>query len=221
MNSLNGPFDRPPSAPVSRVFLIRHGATEANECRPFVLQGCEIDGPLTTGGRQQAAALTRFLANVELGAIYASPMQRAMETVAEIAQSRSLKIQSVPELRECHVGEWAGLSWNEIHQRDHELCEQFLADPAQVKHPGGESYLDLQARVVPAFNVILNRHPGLNVLVMAHNMVNRVLLASLFGIDLRLARRIRQQNCCINVLHHNGDETEVVTMNSAWHLSED
>lgn len=222
MSSLiSSPFDRPPAAPVCRVFLVRHGATEANQRRPFVLQGCEIDGPLTDHGRQQAAALTQCVGNIQLGAIYASPMQRAQETVAEIARSRSLEIHTVHDLRECHVGQWAGLSWNEIEQRDPQLCERFLADPARVQHPGGESYLDLQQRAQPAFNEIVSRHPGQNVLVLAHNMVNRVLLAGMLELDLRHARKIRQQNCCINILHHNSDITEVVTMNSVWHLPND
>lgn len=206
--------------PITRVFLIRHGATEANERRPFVLQGCEIDGPLTESGRRQAGALTRFLSGIPFAAIYSSPMRRALETVSAIAAHRSLDITTIPELRECHVGRWAGLSWEKIRNRDQDECDRFLKDPANERHPGGESYLDLQCRALPAINALLKAHPGQNVLVLAHNMVNRVVLSSYLGLDLKHARKIRQANCCINLLQHCEGSTEVVTMNSLWHLDE-
>jgi broad specificity phosphatase PhoE len=212
------PFDLPPKSPLSRIFLIRHGATEHNIKRPFVLQGCEIDGPLNDTGRRQAAAVTSALAGISLSAIYASPMQRALETVGQIAATRSLDIQVVEGLRECHVGRWAGLSWEQIREREPERVAKFLANPAVEKHPDGESYLDLQARVIPAFNDIVGRHAGQNILIMAHNMVNRVLLATLLEMDLSHARKIKQNNCCINVLQHSEETTDVITINSIWHL---
>lgn len=215
------PFDQPPTAPLTRIFLIRHAATEHNIKRPFVLQGCEIDGPLNDTGRRQAAALTTALAGIQLTAIYSSPMQRARETVRQIAESRALDIQIVEGLRECHVGRWAGLSWEQIHEREPDVVARFLANPAMEKHPEGESYSDLQARVVPAFNQILSRHRGENILIMAHNMVNRVLLTTLLEMDLRHARKIRQTNCCINVLQHHDGMTDVSTINSIWHLDEE
>lgn len=217
---MNDVIDQRTAPLVTRLFLIRHGATQANECRPFVLQGCEIDGPLTESGRRQAGALTRFLADIQFAAIYSSPMRRAIETVSEIAASRSLQITTIEELRECHVGRWAGLSWEEIRRQDQEQCERFLLDPANERHPGGESYLDLQRRALPAIDQVLQAHPGQNVLVLAHNMVNRVLLSRYLELDLRHARKIRQANCCINLLQHSEGTTEVVTMNSLWHLDE-
>lgn len=221
LTSTRSPFDQPPTTVLSRIFLVRHGATEHNIRRPFVLQGCEIDGPLTETGRRQAAALTNALSSVQLTAIYSSPMQRALETVGQIAAARSLDIQTVEALRECHVGRWAGLSWEQIREREPELVAKFLANPDIEKHPDGESYLDLQARVVPAFNAIVARHPGQNILIMAHNMVNRVLLATLLEMDLRHARKIRQTNCCVNVLQHSEAGTDITTINSIWHLEEE
>ncbi len=185
-----------------------------------MLQGCEIDGPLTPTGQRQAAELARFLDGVEFSAIYASPMIRALQTVAHCAESRGLSVVPVESLKECRVGSWQGLSWDQIRERDPEKCERFLADPAREPHPNGESYQELLARVVPAIDQILAAHPGRNVLVVAHNMVNRAYLAHLLGIDLRFARRIRQTNCCVNIIHRGSEFTDVVTVNSVWHLTD-
>ncbi len=205
---------------MTRLFLVRHGSTDANERRPFVLQGCEIDGPLTATGQRQAAQLAEFLGAVEFSAIYASPMVRALQTAARCAEPRGLPVIPIDSLKECRVGRWQGLSWDQIRERDPVECERFLADPASEPHPEGESYQDLLARVAPAIDGILAAHPGKNVLVVAHNMVNRAYLAHLLGIDLRFARRIRQTNCCINIVHRSSEFTDVVTVNSVWHLAD-
>lgn len=211
---------RPPDARVTRLFLVRHGSTEANERKPFVLQGSEIDTPLTTKGWQQAREVAAFLREVKLSAIYASPMIRAQQTASLCAEPRQMKVCAVETLKECRVGRWQGLSWDEIRARDPIEVERFLANPARERHPEGESYEDVLARVAPALNDILAAHAGQNVLVVAHNMVNRAYLANLLGIDLSHARRVRQTNCCVNVIHSSAELTDVVTVNSIWHLTE-
>ena len=211
---------RPPDARVTRLFLVRHGSTEANERKPFVLQGSEIDTPLTTKGWQQAREVAAFLREVEFSAIYASPMIRAQQTASLCAVPRQMEVRAVESLKECSVGRWQGLSWDEIRTRDPDEVQRFLANPARERHPGGESYEDELARVAPALNDILAAHSGQNVLVVAHNMVNRAYLANLLGIDLSHARRIRQTNCCVNVIHRSAELTDVVTVNSIWHLTE-
>ncbi len=211
---------RPPDSSVTRMFLVRHGSTEANERKPFVLQGCEIDTPLTAKGWQQAREVAGFLREVAFSAIYASPMIRAQQTASLCAESRGVTIRPVEALKECSVGRWQGLSWDEIHARDPGEIQRFLANPARERHPGGESYEDVLARVAPALNEILATHTGQNVLVVAHNMVNRAFLSHLLGMDLSHARRVRQTNCCVNIIHRSAELTDVVSVNSIWHLTE-
>lgn len=209
-----------PPADTTRLFLVRHGSTAANERLPFVLQGCEIDGPLTETGQRQAAALGRGLRDFELHAIYSSPLLRARQTAAAIAAGRDLDVVSLHDLRECSVGRWEGMAWDVIKAEQPEAHERFFADPVNTPHPGGESYGDVYRRCVPAIQQILERHPGQNVVVVAHNMLNRVYLAEHVGIELKHARKLRQANCCINLLHHRAGKTELVTLNSVLHLDE-
>jgi broad specificity phosphatase PhoE len=209
-----------PPRDVTRLFLVRHGSTAANERLPFVLQGCEIDGPLTETGLRQAGALARHLRDFEIHAIYTSPLLRARQTAAAVAEGRSVDVVSVPELRECSVGRWEGMAWEVIRTQHPDEYERFFADPVSTPHPGGESYRDVLERAAPAIDAILTRHAGQNVVVVAHNMLNRVYLAEYVGIDLKHARRLRQANCCINLLHHRAGKTELVTLNSVLHLDE-
>lgn len=211
------PLREPPPPGVTRLFLIRHGSTEANERRPFVLQGCEIDGPLTELGRQQSRSVAAALSAFRVQAIYASSLRRAVETAEFIAEPHGLDVTAVRDLRECSVGQWEGKSWDQIRDADPAGHEHFFADPVHRSHPGGESYSDVLQRVEPAMQEILERHAGQNVVVVAHNLVNRVYLAGYVGIELKHARKLRQMNCCINLLHHYQGATELVTLNSVLH----
>jgi broad specificity phosphatase PhoE len=212
------PLKVAPPEGVTRLFLVRHGSTEPNERKPFVLQGCEIDGPLTELGREQSAAVGRALREFAIHAVYSSPMRRAFETATEIARHHGLPVETVPDLRECSVGRWEGKSWEAIRSEDAASHNAFFADPVNRPHPGGESYGDLLQRVGPAMRQILESNPGRNVVVVSHNMVNRAWLAEYIGIELRHARRLRQMNCCLNLLHHYQGATELVTLNSVLHL---
>lgn len=211
--------DSPPAG-MTRLFLIRHGSTAPNECKPFVLQGCEINGPLTELGRRQSKAVGRFLSRFKIDAVYASSLLRAQETAAAIAGPHNLPVQTRHELRECSVGRWEGMSWDAIQAEDPDGHRHFFSDPANHPHPGGESYTDLLNRVRPTINELLQQHLGQNIVVVAHNLANRVYLAELVGIDLKHARKLRQLNCCINLLQFTAGQTELVTLNSAWHLDD-
>ncbi len=210
----------PPPAGKTRLFLVRHGSTAANEAQPFVLQGSELNGPLTELGRKQSAAVGRFLADYQIAAVYASSLLRAQQTAAAIAEPHGLSVSAEVALRECSVGRWEGQSWDRIKQEDPEGHAHFFADPVNHPHPGGESYQHVLDRVRPRLIQLMEAHAGENIVVVAHNLVNRVYLAELVGIELRHARKLRQMNCCVNLLEHTAGQTELISMNSVWHLSE-
>jgi len=208
------------SSETTRLLLIRHGATAANERRPYILQGKGIDLPLSPAGERQAAALARFLRQRPVHGVYTSTLYRARQTAHVIAAPHGLAVQPVPGIGECDVGRWEGLSWESIETRDPDHCRRFLEDPSQVAYPGGESYADVLARVKPVFDRLLDVHRGETIAVVAHNIVNRVYVAHLLGIELRRAKELHQQNACINLIVRGPAGTELVTMNSTFHLPE-
>lgn len=201
------------------VYLIRHGATEANERVPFILQGDGIDLPLNENGRRQAADLAEFFRRRPLTAVYSSRMVRARETGAAIAQATGCEVQPVDGLQECSVGVWEGLDWETIRARHPEESEAFQRDPAMHPMLGGESYRDVLGRARPAWDRLIEQHRDGAIALVTHNIVNRVLLADLLGIELRQGALLRQRNGCINLIEFSGGRTQVVTVNSVFHLS--
>ncbi|MBM3970406.1 MAG: histidine phosphatase family protein [Planctomycetes bacterium] len=202
----------------TQLLLVRHGTTDANVQVPYILQGSSIDLPLNDNGRRQAQQVAGFLADHPIKHVYSSPLQRAAETAGVIAGRHGLAVNQIAEITECHVGVWEGKDWDTIARETPEAYRLFHEDPAAHPYLGGESYSDVLRRAWPAFERLLHRHVGDTVVVVAHNIVNRVLCAHLMGLELRKAKGLAQDNCCVNIIQHADGKSTLVTMNSVFHL---
>jgi broad specificity phosphatase PhoE len=200
------------------LYLIRHGATEANLARPALIQGRAHNPPLARLGVRQAEATRDFLAVRPIDHCYASPLLRAMQTASLVAAPHGLAPVALEELTECDVGRWEGLDWQTIRGLDADGYRRFHADPAEFGYPGGESFRTVHDRVLPVIDELLERHRGETVLIVAHHVVNRVYLADLLGLAVGQARQVKLDNCGISVVVRDGDETTVNTLNAAFHL---
>ncbi len=209
----------PPVEPdATCLLLIRHGATAANEMRPYILQGRSIDLDLNETGQAQAKALGEFLRPFSLNHVYASPLKRAQQTAEQIASHHNLSVQSLETIAEVNVGQWEGKNWGDIMKEFPDDYRKFMDDPGDTPYLGGESYRDVLNRTAPTMLELFQRHRGETVAVVAHNVVNRAWLAHLLGLEMRLAKTLHQQNTCINVIRHRDGETTLLTMNSHFHL---
>ena len=200
------------------LYLVRHGATDANLKRPYVLQGRGIDLGLNETGREQANAVARFLTDHEFAHVYSSPMKRAVETAQMIAADRDVRISAVDGLQECDVGKWEGMDWDSIMQKHPDEYRAFIDNPAKVPYLDGESYGHVLRRARLVIGNLLLRHRGESIVVVAHNVVNRAYVSALLGLELRKAKDLHQSNCCVNVIRYRNGETKLVTMNACFHL---
>ena len=199
-------------------YLVRHGATDSNLADPPILQGRTINGPLSPTGRDQAAAAAAALRSLPIKAVYASPLVRAHETASLIAQPHGLAIITVEQLIEVDVGEWERRSWHEIEASEPEAYQRFQQDPANHGYRGGESLIDVSNRVMPAFQQVMQSHAGEEIVIVAHNVVNRVALANALNLPIAQARTLTQDNCGINTLRWKEDRIKVVSVNERLHL---
>lgn len=211
--------DAPP-ADSTRLILIRHAATDANEQRPYILQGNGVNHSLSETGQVQAKALARFLSEYSIDHVYASPLRRAMETAEAVAGHHNLAVQTAEELVECDVGDWERLDWDTIMQRHPDEYRAFMQNPAETPYLGGESYGDVLRRVKPALTSIVEKHSSESVVVIGHNVVNRAFLAEYLNIELRCAKDIKQSNTGINVLRYQNNAISLVTLNAVFHLND-
>jgi broad specificity phosphatase PhoE len=127
----------------------------------------------------------------------------------------------MPDLREIDVGQWEGLTPEELYRRFPEHMEAFNRDPARTVRLGGESYAQLQARALAALNAIHAAHPGDElVLAVSHGGTIRALLCHIIGLDLAHFGRLWIDNGSITELRHGAHGWRLVRLNDAAHMED-
>ncbi len=156
---------------MKRLFLVRHGQTDFNATRRF--QG-QIDVPLNETGLQQAGSIAAYLAATEsIDRIVASDLTRARQTAEAIGEASGVAVEFDPRLREITVGEWEGLSREDIAAQWPDLLEAWNAG-VDMRPPGGESRKEAGRRVADA---VLDH--------VAHAAADEVLVAVAHGAVIR------------------------------------
>ena len=183
---------------VTRLYLARHGATQLTAEGRFA---GSVGVDLSDEGRWQAAQLGERLRDEGITAVYCSPLTRAADTAAIVAEPCGLVPMSRDGLREISHGHWEGLTRIEVEQRFSGEYAAWEEDPFTFAPEGGESGVAVLARSLPAIREIVTSHVGQRVLVVSHKATIRLLLSSLLGFDARGYRdRLDQAPACLNVI---------------------
>jgi broad specificity phosphatase PhoE len=166
------------------IVLVRHGETDWNRERRF--QG-HADVSLNEAGRRQARALADELADESFAAAYSSPLRRALETAAIIAERLEITFEASDGLMEVDVGSWSGLTTTEVEQRFPDGFARWVETRADG-WTDGETYDELGVRVVADLHEIARRHPGERVLAVTHGGAIRSVLAVIAGVSFASGR---------------------------------
>ncbi|MGC4015024.1 MAG: histidine phosphatase family protein [Luteolibacter sp.] len=175
----------------TRIFLVRHGATILTAEDRFA---GATNVPLSDEGREQARRLGARLAGESITAVYASPLDRTVETAKLVSETHHLPIHTVDGLKEISHGRWEGLTRGEVEQQFPTEAAAWDEDPFTFAPVGGESGLAVTARALPALIDLVRKHQGGTVLVVSHKATIRLLLSSLLGFDPRRYRDNLDQN---------------------------
>lgn len=166
---------------MTEFWLVRHGQTDWNtELR---IQG-SIDKPLNARGIEQAKELAGSLVGTTFAALYSSPAKRAIMTASIIAQALGQTVRQDERLWEIDLGEWEGLTWQQVQEFHPEMFLKRRADPVHIAPAGAETYGDLAKRMVRAANDIASAHAGKRVLIVSHGMSVATLVCTMKGISL-------------------------------------
>jgi broad specificity phosphatase PhoE len=202
----------------TRLLLVRHGQTEWNREERF--RG-RADVPLNDTGLAQAAAVgRRVAAEWKPVAVYASPLSRAMQTGAAIAEPFGLAVEPLPGLIDIDYGQWQGLSPDEVKARWPELLDDWYHKPHRAYIPGGEMLADLDVRGMAAVRQLAAQHAGQAIALVGHTVINRVILLGVLGLGLHRFWHIRQDTAAINIIEAEGDDFVLGSLNDTAHLSD-
>jgi broad specificity phosphatase PhoE len=186
------------TAPATRVFMVRHGATVMSAEDRFA---GVTDVELSDEGREQARRLAERLSDEKITAVYASPLGRTVETARILAAPHNLPVQTCDGFREISHGHWEGMKRREVEEKFPEEMAEWEKDPYTFAPVGGESGLAVTARALPALIDLVRAHPGQNILVVSHKATIRLLLSLLLGFDPRRYRdNLDQKPAALNIV---------------------
>jgi len=196
------------------VLLVRHGHTPTTG---KLLPGRAKGLHLSDTGRTQAQAVAERLAQLKkIDAVYASPLERTRETAAPIAKQRGLRVRANRGLLEVDIGEWTG--WELKRAAKTDAWKTVQKRPSAFRFPGGESFLEMQGRIVDAIERIRVAHPGGTVVAVSHADPIKAAAADAVGTPLDLFQRIVISPCSVTAILYGDSSPIALTVNSTGDL---
>lgn len=192
------------------MLLVRHGRTKTTG---LVLPGRAPGLGLSEAGRRQAEALAARIGRLpRVAAVYASALERARETAAPIARDRGLTVLIEPDLGDVDVGAWTGLRIAEARHRPEWMAIQ--QHPSGFRFPGGESFVEMQARVVGALARLAGRHRGDTIVAVSHADPIKAVLAHVLGRSLDEFQRFAVATGSLTAIAFGSERPRVLAVSS-------
>jgi probable phosphomutase (TIGR03848 family) len=175
---------------------------------------------LSDEGKAQAEAAAERIASLKHPpvAVYASPLERSVETAKPIASRLGVRVRVERGLLECDYGTWTGEELRKIRRKREWRTVQQL--PSAFRFPEGESFVQMQARITETIDRLSDRHRGESFVAVSHADTIKAAIAATAGVPLDLFQRLAVSPCSISVIIRSEDGYRVLCMNSTSSLSE-
>lgn len=192
------------------VLLVRHGTTPTTG---KILPGRARGLRLAESGKEQARRVAERVAELgTIAAIYSSPLERARETASPIARALGKPVRIDRGLLECDFGDWTGQSLRRLMKKPEWATVQRA--PSMFRFPHGESFVEMQTRMVDAIDRIRRQHAGKTVVCVSHADPIKALVAHATGTPLDLFQRLVISTCSVTAILYTDSSPIVLTVNS-------
>jgi probable phosphoglycerate mutase len=200
---------------MTTILLIRHAVNDF--VKTGKLAGWTPEVHLNDEGKAQAEALGDRLSDTPLTAIYASPLERTMETAEAIQQHHThLQIEENTEIGEVKYGDWQGKAIASLRQR--KMWEVIQEYPSRASFPNGETMRAVQVRAVNEIERFVRVHPKETIAIVSHADLIKMVLAHYLGMHLDNFQRIVVSPASISVLSMGHSRPFIATMNDTAHV---
>ncbi|MCB9457601.1 MAG: MSMEG_4193 family putative phosphomutase [Anaerolineaceae bacterium] len=200
---------------MTQILLIRHAVNDY--VKTGRLAGWTPGVHLNENGQAQATALGQRLADAPLNQIYASPLERTMETAQAIQQHHPhLPIQHLEGIGEVRYGDWEGEKISTLARR--KMWQVVQEYPSRAYFPNGETMREVQVRAVNAVEALAERHPRQVVIVVSHADLIKMVLAHFLGMHLDNFQRIVVSPASISGISLGFGRPFITTMNDVAHV---
>ena len=200
---------------MTNFFLIRHAA-----CRGLgqKLWGRTPGICLNEKGEMQAQRLADRFKNIKLDALYSSPLERALQTATVVAQNAKLDMTKSAAVNEINFGEWTGKTFDELSSD--EQWRRFNSHRSMTTIPGGESFLEVQNRIVKEIEELAVQHGKAQVAIVSHADVIRAAVAYFTATPIDMIERFEISPCSVSVVAVDNDNATMLTINNTCDLDQ-
>jgi len=192
------------------VILVRHGHTPTTG---KILPGRAKGLHLSDLGKEQAEKVASHLSSLNsISAVYSSPMERTFETAKPIAKAFGKSVLKHQGLIEADFGKWTGRKLSELRKlKDWEKVQK---NPSLFRFPDGESFMEMQSRMVTTVTNICENHRGEIIVAVSHADTIKAFLTAALGTPLDLFQRLHISPCSVSPVIFGTQSPFVLAVNS-------
>ncbi len=193
------------------ILLIRHGENE------YVKKGRlagRISGVhLNENGRAQAEKLSSALVDKPVKAVYASPLERTIETATPIASALNLKVIKRPGLIEVDFGKWQDKTIKQLSRQ--KLWKIVQQQPSRARFPEGESFAEAQLRIANEIEAICDMHKPKDLIIcVGHSDMIKLAVAYFTGLPIDKFQGLVVQPASVTTLNISKNRSMLVNLNT-------
>lgn len=179
------------------IIFLRHGQAKNNTER--ILAGRTPGIPLTEKGHDQAIKAGKFLEDMNISAIYSSPIERAKNTAEIVAEHTSVDVRIDDRLIELDMGKFTGMPYDEIFSSHGNVFMKFYRGELEIAHNGVETFADVKKRVLGIVDHVIDNHPNENVVLVTHMDPIKAMLSTVVSLSPENLFELIIANASLNI----------------------
>jgi alpha-ribazole phosphatase len=202
-----------------RLWLIRHGETEANVAG---LYSGHTPTPLTPKGLAQAQILGKLLSEVPFDRVWCSALERAQQTAGRVLERREITIETTPLLNEMFFGDWEMRHHRDLTREDPQNYAAWCNDWQNAIPTNGEGFQAFSARIEQVIAHLADIKDQQNILLVSHQGVLSLLIARLLNMPAASLWHFRVDQGCWSMIdmHDNFATLRVLNSRAVWRADE-
>ena len=196
---------------MGQIIFLRHGQAKNNTDR--VLAGRTEGIPLTDLGIKQAQHTAQLVENMNVSAIYSSPIQRAKHTAEIVGKHNSLDIDVDDRLIELDMGKFTGMPYDEIFSSHGNVFMKFYNGELEIAHNGVETFSEVKKRVKGIVDHVVEKHPDENVILVTHMDPIKAMLSTIIDLSPTNLFELIIANASLNIFREKEQKFSLSGLN--------
>ena len=195
------------------IIFLRHAQAENNTKR--ILAGRTEGVPLTKTGIEQAERIAKYLASIDISAIYSSPIERARHTAGIVAKNCSLEEVVIDErLTEIDMGKFTRMNYDDMFAKYGNIFLKFYENDPVISEHEVETFPDVQKRVLDMVDDVLKKHNNENVILVTHMDPIKSMLATVMDLKPKTLFELIIANASLTIITEQDKKFSLSAINA-------